>query len=318
MHETFCLLAVIAAIAAAQEPDLAARLAGAWKREAADELMGFFGKRCVMANGTQQQLYAVTYGADRMQRRPMDNSVVLDTTVVIDGDRLTLKWEGGRKTVYTRLPEVPAAVLVDPFALGTRRPDEVECQAITRELRARGKRDQAIRAGLGKAMAAARKKAKSPEEFQRAMRTGEIAESGVEMRTIDADNTRYLAKLLQDVGWIDAARFGKRAARDAFLIVQHSGNLRLMQTALPRIEIEAKADPKAMGETFALLYDRTTIALGGKQRYGSQLWMQPDGSLRLRPLADPATVDTARAALGMEPLESYLDRFRRRGQKVHR
>src|SRR5262249_14719175 len=34
--------------------------------------------------------------------------------------------------------------------------------------------------------------------------------------TIDSDNTDYLIKLVQEIGWIDVPRFGAPASRDAF------------------------------------------------------------------------------------------------------
>ena len=91
-----------------------------------------------------------------------------------------------------------------------------------------------------------------------------------------------------------------------------------MQSALPALIAEAKANPKKTGGAFALLYDRTQLALGKPQRYGSQLDTTPDGALRLAPLEDEKSVDARRREVGLEPLEDYLDRFRKRGRKVLR
>jgi len=321
MYCATLLLALLASTAPAQD-DLAKKLAGAWQRdEGGPELLGFFPGRCVIANGTQQQVYSVKYDApDRIVRTPLADGPVLDTKVrvTMEGKRLTLTYTGGKEITYSRLADVPEAVCIDPFELGKRKPDEAERAAITKDLRRRGERDQAVRGEIGRLLVGAQRDAKSPDDYQKMLRGPAMQKLSAEMKKIDTDNTRHLFALVKDVGWIDSERFGNRACDDAFLIVQHSGNLRLMRTALPQIKVEAKKKPQQLGQLYALLYDRTTVALGGKQRYGSQLSFLPDGSLKLRELEDPERVDAWRAELGMTPLEKYLDLFRKRGQKVKR
>ena len=130
------------------------------------------------------------------------------------------------------------------------------------------------------------------------------------MREVDLDNTAYLRRLLSEVGWIDAARFGPEAAQAAWLIVQHSADLVLMSTILPEIEELVRAGAEDANR-FALLYDRTQIWLGRRQRYGSQIFFGPDGMF-LAPLEDPEGGDGRRAELGMVPLAVYLEKFRER------
>ena len=73
----------------------------------------------------------------------------------------------------------------------------------------------------------------------------------------------------------------------------------------------------ASGQSFALLSDRTRLALGQTQLYGSQLWGRQESPGWVVPrLEDPDGVDARRAALGMMPLEQYLDLFRAQGQEV--
>jgi len=125
---------------------------------------------------------------------------------------------------------------------------------------------------------------------------------------IDAENTAYVKKLIEEVGWIDGRRFGKEASNTAFLIVQHSGDLRLMLTALPEIEKDVKTG-QADGQGFALLYDRTQIMLGRPQRYGSQLARNSNGQVQMLPLEDRSKVDEFRQSLHMQPLAEYLKHF---------
>jgi len=170
----------------------------------------------------------------------------------------------------------------EPLTLGTRRdvaPEERE--AICADLAQRVKVDQAVR--------------KDPARYG-------------EMPRVDAENTAYVRGIVTDVGWIDAGRFGREAAEAAFLLVQHSGDLPLMLAALPCIEKDAKAGAVS-GGNFALLYDRTQLMSGRKQRYGSQLREADDGALVVDRLEDPDRVDEFRASLGMEPLKDYVARF---------
>jgi hypothetical protein len=126
---------------------------------------------------------------------------------------------------------------------------------------------------------------------------------------VDHDNTAWLSALVQEVGWIDAGRFGTDAANAAFLIVQHSGDLALMEAALPLIDADRKrktSDP----QDFALLCDRVLIMNGRSQRYGSQI-AQSQGKCALYPLEDRAHVDQLRKEIGLFPLATYLELYRK-------
>jgi len=134
----------------------------------------------------------------------------------------------------------------------------------------------------------------------------------MQMKEVDKQNTAYIKDLVGKLGWIDAGRFGAEASHAAFLIVQHSGDLPLMLAALPKIERDVKAK-KLDADAFALLYDRTQLMLGKKQRYGSQIEgksatpnKMPD-TLVVSPLENRGKVDEYRAEIGLPPLVNYLD-----------
>lgn len=138
-----------------------------------------------------------------------------------------------------------------------------------------------------------------------------------DMSRIDRENTAALRTLVQEIGWIDAERFGREAAGHAFLIVQHSGDLRLMQAALPLIEKDMKrgiGDP----QEYALLYDRLQLMQGKPQRYGSQVAVGPLGNPVVLPLEDRSKVEQFRQEIGLFPLANYLEMIEKRlpGSKV--
>lgn len=184
--------------------------------------------------------------------------------------------------------DVPSALLIDPYDW----PTDVELDAdtiaaLTADLAARRVEDQRVRHFKGQP---------SKEEMD-------------EMRRVDADNVEFLTGVVEELGWIDAERFGAEASDAAFLIVQHCSDLRLMRTALPLIEADVKAG-RLEGQTYALLFDRFRLNLGYLQRYGSQIGRSEQFGSVLMPCEDIEHIDARRAAMGMGPLAEYLDLFR--------
>ena len=208
----------------------------------------------------------------------------------VDGDRLTVG-DGEDARTFVRSEEVPLALRVPAYEL----PDDVELDEETRavltdDLRSRRAEDQRVR-------------------------TNPSAQG--EMSRVDEDNTEFLVAVIQEVGWIDATRFGAETSEAAFLLVQHSSDLRLLQTALPWIQADVEAG-LLRGQPYALLFDRLRLNLGYPQRYGSQLGGTADGEYVLMPCEDFDRVDELRAALGMGPLADYLKLFEEDGEPVRR
>lgn len=219
-------------------------------------------------------------------------------THVGDADLLTLTWTPTatpfepkperREWRYRRLDVVPAALDRSSLSLGDDALTEEDVRTLQDEFVARRDRDQEVR-----------------EVFANGGKPSD--EDMAKMKAVDLENTAWLIELIGRIGWIDAERFGVEAAQAAFLLVQHSGNLRLMQTALPLIKQDVDAE-RLHGSPYALLHDRTALNQGQRQRYGSQLNWGPDG-LFVAPLENPDTVDERRASLGMQPLADYLGFF---------
>jgi hypothetical protein len=128
------------------------------------------------------------------------------------------------------------------------------------------------------------------------------------MVAVKAENTRFLKKLVTEMGWIDSQRFGPVAADYAFLLAQHSQDLPLMLAALPKIKEEVEAR-RLEGDTYALLYDRIQLLRGEKQRYGTRMGKDLAGRPIVLPTEFPDTVDERRKSLGMGPLSEYVKIF---------
>jgi hypothetical protein len=122
---------------------------------------------------------------------------------------------------------------------------------------------------------------------------------------IVTDNTDYLVKLVQEIGWIDTARFGEKAGVQATIMLKHTANLPFMVAVLPYVERDLKYTGD--GQTYAVLYDAVQLDLGKKQRYGTQIGTDAKGAPYILPLEDPAKVDAYLKEIGVYPLSKYRE-----------
>lgn len=121
-------------------------------------------------------------------------------------------------------------------------------------------------------------------------------------------NGEFMRELLTEVGWVDARRFGYPASTAAFFLVQHSWDIPLMLSVLPWIKEDAVAG-LVEGSLFALMFDRSQIALGRPQRFGSQIIKKATGEVIVLPLEKPDEVDIRRQRWGLPPLRDYVGVF---------
>jgi hypothetical protein len=289
---TLALTLAVAAIACATENDDSTKhrqipppLLGSWQDQGAtQQVIHFEPAKCVLARlgspdppsmhraaVVSDKIVTDTWGRIKTYKFDLNNQLLTLTEL-----------PNGIPRSYRKLAKVPPEVQVKPLPLGKFRalPAE-EVRSIREELARRRKIDQEVRT--------------DPTRRK-------------EMARVDANNTKYLIKLVQDTGWIDVERFGAQTSHEAFLIVQHSGNTPLMLAALPPIEADVKAK-RLDAQPYALLYDRLRIMLGEKQRYGTQLGSNEKGRPVLLPLQDRARVDELRKAIGLFPLAEYLKFF---------
>lgn len=99
-------------------------------------------------------------------------------------------------------------------------------------------------------------------------------------------------------------RVGRDGARAAWLILQHA-DLETQQRHLPALRTAlqiGQADPVQV----AMLEDRVRMGEGRPQLYGSQLSSRDGEPMALYPVEDPAKLDARRAAIGLPPIDDYL------------
>jgi hypothetical protein len=278
-------LVLAGAVAAQQAPQAkAGALLGSWTglSNTKRSLVHFDEKKCFLYEDNRLQVFAASYDADKVILRSLGRSMVWK--VRFETAMLTLASADGQMQLrFRKLAQMPAELEPRPLALGKPMalPEE-KVRRIQEELAKRLVEDQAVR--------------KEAPRFK-------------DMPRVDADNTAYLTRLTQELGWIDAARFGPEAANAAFLIAQHSGDLPLMLAALPGIETDMKAR-RVDAQYYALLYDRLQLLLGEKQKYGTQLGQNDRGEMVILPIANRERLEELRRELGLMPFAQYLSLYK--------
>lgn len=130
--------------------------------------------------------------------------------------------------------------------------------------------------------------------------------------SLAARNEARMRTIVAQSGWPRRDLVGMDGSEAAFILVQHAGHV-FQRQMLPIVE-GAYRRGDLSGQDLALLTDRVLVGDGRPQRYGTQAvpienWVNRQPVLQ--PIEDSANVDRRRAALGLQPLEDYIDALRR-------
>jgi hypothetical protein len=265
-------------------------LEGAWKEKGGSGLLRFDKDRVVAFEGgtlTVRGLVKIA-GNEALLRR----SGFGETWKLARQKEVLRVERDGKTREYLRLAKIPAAVNLAPFPLG-------EAKELPAE------RIQAAQAELFKREARALKLRSDPKTRLE------------DLRAADAEDLAFLKALAGEAGWIDRSRFGDPAARDAAAMARRLLDIPLLLAALPQVEKDFKSSPQS-SEVFALFHDTLQVALGGKQRYGTQIQTAKGGPTVL-PIESRAGLDGSRKKLGLPPMNDYLQgisRLRYEGKPI--
>jgi hypothetical protein len=122
---------------------------------------------------------------------------------------------------------------------------------------------------------------------------------------IDAQNTAWLEKVIEQYGLPGNSLVGEDGANAVFLIIQHSPNLEFQRKCLALMEL-AVGQGEASALQLAYLTDRIRIREGKYQFYGTQGQCQSDGMIVPFLIEDEQNVDERRKAIGLEPIAEYF------------
>lgn len=252
-------------------------LEGAWKEKGGSGLLRFAKDRVVAferGNLTVRGLVKLS-GNEALLRR---SGFAETWKLAREKDVLRVERDGKTRE-YLRLPKIPAAVSLTPFTLGE--PKELPTERI-----------QAVQAELSKRETRAEKLRREPKTRVE------------DLRAVGADDLAFLKILTGEVGWIDVPRFGAPAAKDAAAMARRLLDIPLLLAAQPQIEKDFKTSPQS-SDVFALFHDTLQVALGGKQRYGTQIDTAKSGPTVL-PVENRTGLDGSRKKLGLPPMTDYL------------
>lgn len=125
------------------------------------------------------------------------------------------------------------------------------------------------------------------------------------MKATDSLNLVKVSGIINTYGWLGEKDIGSLCNTTLFMVIQHS-DLTTQVAYLPLMR-EAVKQGNARAASLALLEDRVALLEGKRQTYGSQLsWNMKTNVYVVMPLEDPDRVDERRAAMGLEPMASYI------------
>jgi hypothetical protein len=141
--------------------------------------------------------------------------------------------------------------------------------------------------------------------LDQAVRTGELPPGDgrsisdlPSVEVVDSENQQRIVEIFDQHGWPGWRLVGRDGSTAAWAIVQHADfDLSLQERGLALLSVAVDADDASPGD-LAYLTDRVLVAKGLPQVYGTQ-WGAP--------IENEAEVDQRRAAVGLDPLEQYLE-----------
>lgn len=149
-----------------------------------------------------------------------------------------------------------------------------------------GRDDQAVREGIGAAMA------RNDTAYARRLAAG------------DSARTARLREIVRAHGWPARTLVGSDGAHAAWLILQHSASTDFQQAMLP--SLWAAADQGEMTKAdVAMLTDRVLVRTNHPQRYASQ-FSKRDGRLVPDSIEDLSGLEARRAAVGLPTMKEYV------------
>lgn len=139
--------------------------------------------------------------------------------------------------------------------------------------------------------------------------------AGRDLVQVQEDNfTRHqllLERIVRQVGYPGVAQVGEESAHNFWLLVQHADAYPSFQRQVLKSMLPEVKRKNTSPVDYAYLTDRVAINAGQLEEYGTQVTYKGPGLGNAVPksLRDPKNVDKRRAAIGMEPLQQYLDRM---------
>ncbi|OKS88411.1 DUF6624 domain-containing protein [Mucilaginibacter polytrichastri] len=124
----------------------------------------------------------------------------------------------------------------------------------------------------------------------------------------DSVNLIKVEAILDQYGWLGPDIIGRAGNMTLFLVIQHADK----DTRTKYLPMMREAVKKGQAEApdLALMEDRAALEAGNKQLYGSQIGQDTKtGKYYIDPIEDEPNVNNRRAAVGLAPLEYYVQQW---------
>lgn len=118
-----------------------------------------------------------------------------------------------------------------------------------------------------------------------------------------------LEAIAKKYGYPGFKQVGEKSSSNFWLLVQHADAYPAFQRQVLKLMQAEVKRKNASPSNYAYLTDRVAQNAGQPQEYGTQVvYLGPGiGKAAVKSLRDPKNVNKRRAAIGMEPLEAYLE-----------
>ncbi|MDX1684089.1 MAG: DUF6624 domain-containing protein [Saprospiraceae bacterium] len=126
-------------------------------------------------------------------------------------------------------------------------------------------------------------------------------------RKLNDNNLKRIEEIIETHGWPKSSVVKGSAANAVFLVIQHA-DIETQKKYLPLMK-EAANNGEASWSALALLIDRVNLREGRQQIYGSQIYMNEDGSYYVKDLKEPEYVNQRRKEVGLGPIQEYVQRW---------
>lgn len=129
-----------------------------------------------------------------------------------------------------------------------------------------------------------------------------------QLKKIDIDSTNFMKEIINEYGLPTIQKVGKLASFNAWLLVQHSSDIKFQKHYLKLLKNAKKNEVKA--EHAAYLEDRILMKEGRPQIYGTQvIFDKKTREAKPYKLVDKNNIDQMRFSVGLETLDEYLKSF---------
>jgi len=131
-----------------------------------------------------------------------------------------------------------------------------------------------------------------------------------QQQILDNKNQAIVMTILDQQGWPKREDYhGSEVAQTLFLVVQHA-DIAFQERYFPMMQKATERGDIPPG-AFAQLHDNILVSKGLRQRYGTQIKVNPKTNVPyIYPIEDEKNVDIRRAAVGLNPIAEYAKLYK--------